>query len=52
VANSRFAATAQGHGHQAHEIEQHRELFIGPFDAVERLHGHQPNELALEWLAW
>ena len=47
MANSRLAATAQGHGHQDNEIEQHGELFIGPFSAVERLHGHQPTKLAL-----
>ena len=38
---------AQGHGHQADKVEQHRKLFVGPLGAVERLHGHQPTELAL-----
>ena len=30
------------HRHQPHQVEQHRELFVGLFGAVERLHRHQP----------
>ena len=37
----------QGHGHQPHEVEQHRELFVGLFGAVVRLHRDQTAPLLL-----